>query len=308
MKPILSALLLVFPLFAQTNSTSPGVPARFVVSVEQKAGTQTLVGSGDVLAYLNNQRIPAITTWRPLGADRSGMQFWILIDDGDSTVLGTQLNDLKTFIAEQPAGEQVGVGYMQNGMVRVAREPTMDHQAAQKAIRLPLGMPGVSASPYLSVASLIKSWGPSGHPREILMITSGVDPDFGMGPGNPYLEQAIDTALRHHVIVHAIWYRSAGHAGHSFGLMNWGQIYLSQLTQETGGEFYWLGFTNPVSFTPYLNELNQELSGQYWIQFTAPAPAKPTFEKFRIGTEVPGVSIVGPSRVWVDPNASHQTG
>lgn len=312
MKAVLSALLLTASLFAQNNSAAAGpnatVPVRLLVSVEPKAGSSTMVGSGDVLVYLNNRKIPAVTDFHKLGPDRDGLQLWILIDDGDSTMLGTQLGDLKTFIAEQPAGEQVGVGYMQNGIVRVAQPLTTDHQAAQKAVRLPMGLPGISASPYLSVVSLIKSWPASEHPREVLMVTSGIDPTYGAGPGNPYLDQAINAALRDRVIVHAIWFRSAGHAGHSFWLINWGENYLSQLTQETGGEFYWQGSMNPVSFTPYLNEFNNELNEQYWLAFPAPAPAKATFQKLRIGTELPGVSIVGPSRVWIDPKAARQTG
>jgi hypothetical protein len=284
------------------------VPVRSIVTVEAKAGTQAQIGAADVLVYQDGQRV-RVSEFSRLGPDRDGMQLWILIDDGDDIALSTQFNDLKSFIAQQPAAEQIGIGYLQSGMVRVAQDLTTDHQAAQNAIRLPLGIPGISASPYLAVASLIKKWPATDHPREILMITSGVDPDFGAGPDNLYLDQAANAALRAHVIVHAIWYGSAGHAGHSFALTMWGDTYLSQLTEDTGGEFFWQGDINPVSFRPFLDRLDQEFNQQYWLTYLAKSAAKPSFEKIRIRTEIPGVSIVGPARIWVDPSSSrHPTG
>jgi hypothetical protein len=301
MKAILLTLLAMGPIFAQSDT---GVPTRLVVTVEPK-GAHAQISPADVMVYQNHQRV-AVTEFKALGPDRDGLQLWILIDDGDEQVLSNQFNDLKTFIARQPAAEEIGIGYLQNGSVKVAQDLTTDHQAAQNAIRMPLGIPGISASPYLAVVSLIKKWPESAHPREIVMITSGIDPDYGSGPDNLYLDQAAEAALRARVIVHAIWFHSAGHVGHSFALLNWGQLYLSQLTEQTGGEFFWEGTMNPVSFMPYLNRLDQELSEQRWLTFSAKPPAKASFENLRIGTEVPGNSIVGPSRVWIDPNASRR--
>jgi len=305
MKAILCALVGIAPVFAQPVPGNSASPTRLVVTVESKAGTQAHVGPADVMVYQSDHRVP-VMGFDSLGPERAGLQLWILIDDGDAMILGSQIGDLRNFIAYQPPGEQIGIGYLQNGRVRVTQDLTADHQAAQNAIRLPLGIPGISGSPYLAVASLIKKWPATDHPREILLVSSGIDPDFGAGPGNVYLDQAEDAALCARVIVHAIWFGSAGHAGHSFALINWGQIYLSELTEDTGGEFFWEQMMNPVSFAPYLKRLDQEFSGQYWLTFTAKPPAKASFEKLRIGTEIPGVSIVGPSRLWLDPIASRR--
>lgn len=310
MKLYFCLITLLAPVFGQpaAPTSQAGVPVRMVVTVEPKAGAQAQLSERDVMAYQNNHRIPA-TEFHPLGPDRAGLQLWILIDDGDATALGTQIADIKGFIVRQPAAEEIGVGYIQNGFVRVAQDLTTDHQAAQNSLRLPLGIPGISASPYLGIASLIKKWPASDHPREVLLVSSGIDPDFGDGYGNPYLSQAEDAAVRAHVIVHAIWFRSAGHIGHSFALMNWGQIYLSQLTEDTGGEFFWEGTINPVSFSPYFDRLDRELNEQYLLTVVPKTPSKPSFEKIRIGAEVPGVSLVGPQRIWVDSTASpRQTG
>src|SRR5260370_42284150 len=101
------------------------------------------------------------------------------------------------------------------------------------------------------------------------MITSGIDADYGPGPSTPYLDRAINAALREGVVVHSIYFSSAGHFGHSLWHINWGQNYLSQLAEETGGELFWLGTSNPVSFAPYLKELNQHFSGQHILTFWA---------------------------------------
>ena len=74
----------------------------------------------------------------------------------------------------------------------MAQPLTADHQLAAKAIRLPIGMPGISASPYLSLTELIHKWPASAAAREVLMVSSGIDPIYGAGPENPYLTEAID--------------------------------------------------------------------------------------------------------------------
>jgi len=129
------------------------------------------------------------------------------------------------------------------------------------------------------------------------MITSGIDPDYGAGPSNPYLDRAIEAAQRAGVVVHSIYFSGAGHFGHSFWQINWGQNYLSQLAEETGGEFFGLGTSNPVSFVPYLNELNQHFRGQRVLTFLA--QGKPGFRRVKLKTEIPHVTLVGPSKVYV---------
>jgi hypothetical protein len=186
---------------------------------------------------------------------------------------------------------------LRNGTVQVVQKPTADHALAAKAIRLPLGQPGISASPYLALTDFIQKWPKAGQVREVLMITSGVDPDNGPGPSNPYLDHTVELAQREGVLVHSIYFSSAGHFGHSLWQINWGQNYLSQLAEETGGEFFWTGTSNPVSLAPYLNELNQRFRGQYTLTFSA--QGKPGYRQVKLKTEVPHVALVGPSKVYV---------
>jgi len=294
---LLVVCFVVGPAPAQDQVTGSGVPVRIVVTVEgQKDAVPPNLTRDDVLVYLDNERI-RVADWTPVQNDRTGLQLWLLIDDGTDTALGTQLEDLRRFALEQSSTTQVGIGYLRNGTVQVEQKPTADHALAAKAIRLPLGLPGISASPYLALIDLIQKWPSADQAREVLMITSGIDPDYGPGPSNPYRDRAIEAAQRKGVIVHSIYFSSAGHFGHSLWQINWGQNYLSQLAEETGGEFFWLGTSNPVSFAPYLNELNQHFRGQHLLTFLA--QGNPGYRRVKLKTEVPHVTLVGPSKVYV---------
>jgi hypothetical protein len=88
-----------------------------------------------------------------------------------------------------------------------------------------------------------------------------------------------------------------------FWPINWGQNYLSQVASETGGEAYFLGFETPVSFAPYLEDLNRRLNHQYLLVFLAKPGKKSELQPVRPRTEVPNAELVAASKVWV-PAAS----
>jgi len=277
---------------------APGSPVSVIVTaVGQKSTSAPQLAADDVLVSQNKQRRP-VTGWEPLRG-QSGLQLWLLIDDSSTTNLGTQLADLKKFVLAEPATTQIGIGYMQNGEVREAQPLTSDHQLAAKALRLPIGVPGISASPYLALMDLIHKWPAGAAAREVLMVSSGIDPVYGAGPANPYLDAAIDAAQRAGIVVYSIYYSDAGRWAHTYWQLFWGQNYLAQLSDETGGELYWLGYENPVSMAPYLDDLNRRLSSQYLLTFLAKPENKPGFESVKIGTEVPHVSLIGPAKVYV---------
>lgn len=285
-------------LISSALSQNPVVTARMVVTVEPHHGAPSpTVSPADVMVYHNKDRFP-VTALTPLRS--AGLQLWILIDDGADTDLGSQLGDLRKFILAQPANFEVGVGYMRNGTVTSTQGPTTSHDLAAKALRLPLGDAGASTSPYISLVDLIKKWPPTDRAREVLMISSGIDPLYGPGPQNPYMQRAIDEAQRAGVVVSSIFFGGVGHSGHSYWQITWGQNNLSQLTEETGGEFYWQGMSNPVSFSPYLDEFSRVLSNQYLVTFVA--GGKPgSFEPIKARTEIPHVSVVAPSKVYIPP-------
>jgi hypothetical protein len=80
--------------------------------------------------------------------------------------------------------------------------------------------------------------------------------------------------------------------------MNWGQNYLSQLSDETGGELFNYGIA-PVSFSPYLDDLSYRLTHQYLVSFIPKPEKKPGLRQVRFRTEVPNADLAGPDRVYV---------
>ena len=296
--PLIAVSLAAALCLVQNAPAATAVPISIVATVQaQKNAPPPKVTQDDVLVSQNKQRMQ-VTGFAPLH-DQAGLQLWLLIDDGSATSLGSQLGDLREFVRQQPSTTQIGIGYMRNGSVAVVQPLTADHDLAAKAMRLPIGVPGISASPYLALTELIHKWPATPEAREVLMVSSGIDPDYGSGPDNPYLSRAIDTAQRAAVVVYSLYYPNAGHFGRSYGRINWGQNYLSQLSEETGGEFYWEGNFAPVSLTPYLDTMNRRLNEQYLLTFLAEPRNKPGFQSVKLSTEVPHVGLAGPAKVYV---------
>ncbi len=201
-----------------------------------------------------------------------------MIDDSlDSEVAG-QWSELKQFINAQPATTYIAVGYAGNATVRVAQDFTTNHELAGKALRIPFGTPGAESSPYLSVIDWMKRWPSTGDRRSLLLISSGIDYlRGGFGPIYPDVDTAISIAEKGNINLWNIYSPSAGHRSRAFFLMNTAQNNLSKLCEETGGEAYFLGTSAPVSFKPFLDELQMHLDNQYLLTFAGDGGPKGKF-------------------------------
>jgi len=281
-------------LLAREDVPSPAAPVQTIVTVEARHGKGVpVLKQGDVMVFTKNERL-RVTDLEAHPA----LELFILIDDASGMSLGQQLQDMRQFIETQPAATSIGIGYMRNAMVEVFQDLTADHPKAAKALRLPLGYPGVMPSPFLALSDLIKRWPASAARHEVLLVSSGIDP-LGGGLSNPYLDAAIEHAQRAGVVVYAMYAPAAGHGAHSFWRMNWGQNHLAQIAEETGGECYMLGFGPLISFSPYLAELSEHLTHQYVATFLIKPGNKADFQSVRFTTEVPNAEIVAAGRVYV---------
>src|SRR5258707_11922521 len=140
---LLVVCFLAGPARAQDQAIGSGVPVRIVVTVEgKKDAAPPNLTRDDVMVYLDNQRMP-VTDWTPVPNDRIGLQLWLLIDDGTDTALGTQLEDLRRFVVEQPSTTHDGICYLRNGTVQSQQKPTADPRLAVKATRLALDQPAI---------------------------------------------------------------------------------------------------------------------------------------------------------------------
>ncbi len=285
----------------QESSPASGVPAHMVVTVEARHGSNLpVINRDDVMVYEGRDR-DQVTAWAPAEGDYAGLELFILLDDASSESLGPQLEDLRQFIDSQPASTKVGIAYMQNGIARIEQGLTSDHAQAAKALRLPLGIAGINASPYFSLGDLIKHWPETSARHEVLLISDGIDRYYGSGDYNdPYVASAIEEAQRAGVLVSAIYMPGVGHYSHSHWHSYWGQLYLAQVAEETGGESYYIGFSGaPVSFVPYLHDLTDCLNHQYLLTFLAKPQKKAGLQRVRVITEIRNAELVAAGRVYV---------
>ncbi len=276
------------------------VPVHMLVTVEARHGAQVPeIKPQDVTVRQGKERVQ-VTDWIPMQGERSGLELFVLLDDAlRPGSLGPQLEDLRRFINLQAETTAIGVGYMRDGTVDIVQNLTTEHTQAAKALRLPLGTVGAMASPYLSISDLMKRWPETKSRREILVISDGIDRFGGVGPANPYVDAAIEQSQRAGIIVHAIYATGVGHYGHTSWRFFWGQNYLSKMASETGGEAYFLGYENPVSFAPYLEDLTRRFTHQYLLTFLARPEKKARLQSVKLWTEVPNAELVAADRVYV---------
>ena len=283
------------PASAQEVNSSTDVPVQMVVTVKPHHGAQVpAVAANDVQVYQKGQR-EAVTNWVPLQGDRAGLQLFILIDDTSRDTLSLQFSSIAKFIEEQPATTAIGVGYMRNGTVYLAQDLTTEHALAEKSLRLPIGAAAGYTSPYLALSDLMKKWPATKDRREILMISSGIDPlggGFSNDPfTNPYLDAAFENAQRGGFIVYSIYAPGSGRAGRGLIRTDLAQTGLDLLAQKTGGETYYLAFGSPVDISPYLRDISNSLKHQYEVTFLAKSARKPALEPVKVKTELPNVGL-----------------
>lgn len=247
-----------------------------------------------------------ITGWSPLRGPESAVEMVVLIDDGSRSSIGTQLPDIARFIQGLPPEAKVAVAYMQNGRAVFAGPLSTDRAAAVRELHLPLsGSPGASASPYFCLSDLARHW-PSkdAHARrEVVAVTDGVD-DYNprFDPEDPYVQAAIQDSVRAHLIVYAIYWSNSGFLDRTrYGSFT-GQSLMAELTEATGGNSYWEGNGNPVSFEPYLSDIDQRLANQYELKFMTPAGGKPQMANLKLKVAAQ-VKFDAPQQVYVHPVA-----
>jgi hypothetical protein len=284
------------------------VPTQVLVNVDAKS---TPPADASALTVLVNDHKEPLTSWQPVVP--ANVQVAVLIDSGLRESVGRELDNLRGFVGNLPAGIEVLVGFMQYGHVVSDQPFTTDHALAASSFRLPEGMPGMSASPYLCVSDFVKHWpgagqssssgGPGGSSqhkaRFVLMITNGVDPYNGstsvLNQDSPYVSNAVSDAQRAGVAVYALYFGDAGIRGGSAD--NSGQSYLSQIAQGTGGVSLWEGIGNPVSMTPFLNRFQSALAETYVATFSAPAGRNPERDMVRVKFIAPKTKLHSPEEV-----------
>lgn len=303
---LVAALAFAFtPSYAQDQpaeaATTSNASVTTVVSVlGPNYSAPPAIGKSDVTVYERKDK-RNVTGWVPAQGDKANLELAIVIDEAVGTELGSQFGDLTKFINSLPSTTSVGIYYANNGTVQAASQFNTDHAAVAKSLRLPIGNIGAYSSIYLSLMDLVKRWPVTGSRREILLIADGIDRFRGDFPQSPDVQSTIDRAQTAGILIHTLYASGVGRFGHSLFRVNMGQSNLSQIADETGGESFFQGLQTPISFAPYLQNLDTVLKNQYFLTFDMPRPkkGKGQLRTFRVRAEQKGVEFSAPTAVFV---------
>jgi hypothetical protein len=295
-----AALFFFAPLAAHAQEKSSQVTT--VITVLGPKFTAPPAYTKEDIAVTEGKDKDTIANLVPAQGDKAGLELAIVVDEANDTSFGSQMSDLKAFINSLPQSTAVGVFYANNGTVQALTQFTTDHAAAAGTIRLTLGRMGAYSSIYLSTMDLIKRWPDkgTGNRREILLIADGID-RFRGDPFSPDVQSTVDVAQKAGIMIHTLYCSGTGRYARNMFRVNYGQSNLAQLTDGTGGESFFQGLQTPISFAPYLTQLDTILKNQAFLTF-AVQPSKNKkgeLRNIRVRSVEKELDISAADRVWV---------
>jgi VWFA-related protein len=286
---------------ASGNKVQRGVrPVTIPISIRQKgsrARTEELQAINLVVREDGEeQRILSIRSM-----EYTPLSVAVLIQDDVVNSVNNEIKGIAEFIRGLPQGSRVLVGYIRSGSLQIRQKFTTDLERAAAALRAPIGSPSAAAyNPYVEIIEGLRRFEslPAGR-RAMLVISDGLDISRGVDVSSPIqsidLQRAINEAQRHSVAIYSFYAPSASPAlgGNLFLTAN-AQGSLQRLSDETGGRAFFQGTGAPVSFDPYLSDLNTSLTGQLALTYLSTHPKK-GFHRIQIDAANPSVEIDHPA-------------
>jgi VWFA-related protein len=222
----------------------------------------------------------------------------ILMQDDLAQSVSNEAKGIANFVRRLPTGSRVMVGYIRSGSLDVRRKFTTDLEKAASGVRPTLGLASAGPfNPYVEVIEALRRFDaqPLGR-RAIVLVSDGVDASRGLDSSSPGLsldlQRAINEAQRRSVAVYSIYAPPAGGAGDMLALN--GQSCLERLSKETGGLAFFEGTGAPVSFDPFLKEIDASILMQIALTYLSTHPGK-GFHRLEIKPLEPDVVIRHPS-------------
>lgn len=271
-----------------------GTPTRIVITTGHFYGAVPPAITAKDLILTQNYEPRPITNLVPLRGDRANLEVFLLVDNASNC----DARSLRRFIGSQPPTTAIGVAYIEEGRLSVAEKPTQNRERAIEALRIPAGSKG--AAPFAALEGLIKVWNPDSARHVMLMISNGIDSGREGALVASSAEAALEAAQRNSVTVYAIYHPSVDYATSSLSVIRSGQVQLSHIAIETGGEAYFQGFAPLHSFGPFLTDLAEHLASQYLLEFIArPVVGIGSLQDVMVKSKVHDVEVAAPSRVWI---------
>ncbi|MGC1106298.1 MAG: hypothetical protein WA876_07150 [Candidatus Acidiferrales bacterium] len=290
-------------LFAQDSQTAPSGTLQVTVTAQAKHGNGAApaLAAQDVSVHEDRKPRPVVSLV-PLNRPNSPLQLVIFIDSDSTTRLGAQFQDVSQFIQALPPDAAVALAYAMNGSVRMDQSFTTDRAAISKALHITFGPSAGNTSIYGALSDLIQEWPASSGRRVVLLVSDGIDPTYGFSQTepdqNPGLQQAIRNAQKSGITVFSIFVSSGRETRNGFLNLN-GQGSLGELTSGTGGYAFSQGTQTPVSFRPFLDDLQRMLGQQYLLTFRSAPVSKAGFYDLKVATELSGVKLLAPNKIYV---------
>lgn len=278
------------------NSATPGRPVTIPVTIKINDKTEVAELQNIDLTISEDGDPQTIISLRGFGY--SPVTIAVLIQE-DLVSVGSEIKTITEFVRSLPKGSRVMVGYLRTGSLQVRQKFTTDLEKAAKAIRPPSGFPSAGPyNPYVEVIEALKKFEaqPLGR-RAILLVSDGLDISRGVDSSSPTqsvdLQRAINEAQRRSVAIYGVY--APTHAAASNPLLTGNaQSSLLRLSNETGGAAFFQGSGAPVSFEPFIRELDVSLQKQAALTFLSTHLNK-GFHKIEIKSSTPGVKVAYPT-------------
>ena len=189
----------------------------------------------------------------------------ILIQDDLVSHVSNELGVTREFIQSLPEGSQVMVGYITNGSLQVRQPFTTDLKKAAHSLRIIVSSSSASPyNPYVEALEALRKFDSGSKNRNVLLLISdGLDTSRGFDPTVLHsidLERAIAEAKRRNVSIYSFYAPSVGVTRRNFLAASYGQSSLNRVSHETGGEAFFNGITDFVTFSPYFKRFTRALN------------------------------------------------
>ncbi|HYJ90489.1 MAG TPA: hypothetical protein VEV84_04210, partial [Pyrinomonadaceae bacterium] len=229
--------------------------------------------------------------------ENSPLSLAVLVQEDLSQEFNLQIRDLAAFIKALPRGSRVMVGYIRGGSLRIKQRFTDNLEKAAAALQIVAGTQSANG-PYDGVSeatNLFESL-PNGR-RAILLVSDGLEASRGTGPldpiNSPELDRAILRAQKKSIAVYSIYSPTTITQNNNSFLTNAAQSALQKLSDETGGRSFYQGSIAPVSFIPFLKDLDIMLGRQFVLTYLS-THMKKGYHRVEVTSTNPEVKIEHP--------------
>ena len=297
-------VLLATPAFGQPQNITgtsgthggPGKPVTVPVIIRVKEEVVELQNID--LSVSEDGEPQTIISIRGMGTN-SPITIAVLIQEDLVPSVGNEIKGLAEFVRGLPKNSHVMVGYLRTGTIQVKQKFTTDLEKAAGALRPPVGFASVSPyNPYVEVVEALKKFEaqPLGR-RAILLVSDGLDVSRGVDSSSPTqsvdLQRAINESQKRGVAIYSFYAPTQTAAANPILISN-AQSSLSRLSDETGGRAFFQGTGAPVSFEPFIRELDVSLQKQAALTFLS-THLKKGFHRIEVKSSTPGVRVAYPS-------------